>query len=488
MSLRRRLALALLAMVALALVIVGAATYALVTRSQLDLVDEDLERAHPRIEEAASGTPLDLAAIREAAPGLYVELRDPAGATFGLVPVRTGDGGPVDLEGVDLPTPPPPATGGSADDDGFAADGDDEPRYTTVGIADDLQMRVRTTRAADGSLLIIGRLLEELERTRHLLLAVLAGAGMVAVLAALGLGTWLVRAALRPLDAVERAAADISDDDLGRRVPGADRGTEVGRLAATINRMLQRLQDAFAQRERDLAAVQESERRMRRFVADASHELRTPLAATAAYAELFERGARDRPEDLARAMAGIRAETGRMADLIDDLLLLARLDEGRPLERGTVDLVRLVADAIDAASTVDPDHPISGRFDGPVEVRGDPGRLRQLVDNLLANVRSHTPTGTPCEVRVGAEGDRVVLVVDDRGPGMAEEDTARAFERFHRADTSRSRSAGGGSGLGLSIVAAIAEAHGGTADLTSSPGTGTTVRIELPPVDGVGCS
>jgi two-component system, OmpR family, sensor kinase len=483
MSLRRRLALALLATVALALVIVAIATYAVVSRSQLDLVDEDLERAHPRIEEAASGTPLDLTAIREAGPGLYVELRDPTGATVGVVPVRTGDDGLVDLVGLDVPTPPPPPVGGPADDDEFATDGDDGPRYATIGIAHDLGMRVRTTRGADGSLLIIGRLLEELERTRHLLLAVLGGAGLVAVLVTLGLGTWLLRAALRPLDAVERAAADISDDDLGRRVPGDDRGTEVGRLAATINRMLERLEDAFAQRERDLATVQESERRMRRFVADASHELRTPLAATAAYAELFERGARDRPDDLARAMAGIRSETGRMAGLIDDLLLLARLDEGRPLERGTVDLARLVADAVDAASTVDPDHPISTRFDGPIEVRGDPGRLRQLVDNLLANVRTHTPPGTPCDVRVTSEGGRVILVVEDRGSGMAEEDAALAFERFHRADSSRSRSTGGGSGLGLSIVAAIADAHGGTARLTSIPGAGTTVRIELPPVD-----
>jgi two-component system OmpR family sensor kinase len=253
----------------------------------------------------------------------------------------------------------------------------------------------------------------------------------------------------------------------------------MGRLATAINRMLDRLQGAFEQREDDLAALQESEARMRQFVADASHELRTPIAATAAYAELFERGARDRPDDLARAMAGIRSETARMADLVADLLLLAQLDEGRPQAALTVDLADLVVDAVDAANAVAPDRTVRLRIEDVVIVTGDPSRLRQVVDNLLGNVRTHTPPGTVCSVTVRSEHGRGVVTVADDGPGMSPRDAERAFGRFHRADTSRTR-ASGGAGLGLSIVAAIIEAHHGTVAMTSEPGRGTTVTVTLP--------
>ncbi len=235
--------------------------------------------------------------------------------------------------------------------------------------------------------------------------------------------------------------------------------------------MLAQIESAFRAREA-------SERKLRRFVADASHELRTPLTAVRAYAELFTRGADKRPDDLARAMTGISRESERMSLLVDDLLLLARLDEGRPLERKDVELERVVGDAVETARTVEPDREIAFHAEHAVVV-GDPDRLRQVVDNLLANVRSHTPAGAPVEVSVASLNGDAVIEVKDSGPGMSPEDVSRVFERFYRADASRSR-ASGGVGLGLSIVAAVAEAHGGTASASSEPGGGTTFRVTLP--------
>ena len=197
-----------------------------------------------------------------------------------------------------------------------------------------------------------------------------------------------------------------------------------------------------------------------------------------AYAELFTRGADKRPDDLARAMTGISRESERMSLLVDDLLLLARLDEGRPLERKAVELERVVGDAVETARTVEPGRPIELHADHAV-VTGDPDRLRQVVDNLLSNVRAHTPEGAAVEVTVASANGNAVIEVKDSGPGMSPDDVSRAFERFYRADASRSR-ASGGVGLGLSIVAAVAEAHGGTASASSQPGAGTTFRVTLP--------
>jgi len=221
-----------------------------------------------------------------------------------------------------------------------------------------------------------------------------------------------------------------------------------------------------------------SEQKLRRFVADASHELRTPLAAIRAYAELFTRGAERRPDDLARSMAGISRESERMSVLVEDLLLLARLDEGRPLEREPVELERVVGEAVDTALTVDPDRKIELDAEHAV-VLGDRDRLRQIVDNLLSNVRAHTPPATPVRVSLSTENGAALIEVADSGPGMKAEEAERVFERFYRADTSRSR-ARGGVGLGLSIVAAVAEAHGGTVSARSEPGNGSTFRITLP--------
>jgi two-component system OmpR family sensor kinase len=235
--------------------------------------------------------------------------------------------------------------------------------------------------------------------------------------------------------------------------------------------MLGQIEAAFAARE-------ESERKLRRFVADASHELRTPLAAVRAYAELFTRGADRRPADLARSMQGITCESERMSLLVNDLLLLARLDEGRPLRREPVELDEVVEEAVETALAVEPERPIKLER-ASARVIGDRERLRQIVDNLLANVRAHTSAGSPVRVRVASVDGAAVVEVEDSGHGLTPQETERVFERFYRADRSRAR-ASGGAGLGLSIVSAVTEAHGGSVGARSELGRGATFSIRLP--------
>jgi signal transduction histidine kinase len=331
----------------------------------------------------------------------------------------------------------------------------------------------------DGTQLIFALPLDQVGKTLHHQARVDFAVNVLALLGVLLLGWWLVQLSLRPLAQMEQTAAAIAEGDLDRRVPGDTEPTEVGRLARTLNAMLARIQDAFAARDATERQLRQSEERLRRFVADASHELRTPVAAVAAYAELYERGAANRPEDLARVLTGIRSETTRMGELVEDLLLLARLDEGRPLEREPVELVGLAAEAVGPASAVGPDWPVRLEANHTVEVIGDAARLRQVIDNLLANVRAHTPPGTATVVRVGARAGSGVIEVADNGPGLPGDSEGRVFERFYRADPSRSRQ-NGGAGLGLAIVAAIVAAHGGTVASTATPGGGATFTVWLP--------
>jgi two-component system, OmpR family, sensor kinase len=341
------------------------------------------------------------------------------------------------------------------------------------------EFEVRVAVLPDGAEIIVATPISDTQNTLNRLALIEAGVSAAAVLAAMLVGWWLVRLGLRPLIAVEQTAESIAAGDLRRRVPNENDHSEVGRLAKALNVMLGRIESAFAARLASEERLKASDRRLRQFVGDASHELRTPLTAISAYAELFERGAAENPEDLTRVMTGIRAETARMDRLVADLLTLARLDEGQPIERISVELVTLCAEAAQTARTVAAGWPIALAATEPVEVEGDPHRLRQVLDNLLANVRAHTPEGTDAQVTVSSEAGEAVVVVADSGPGLPEDQAARVFERFFRSDPSRTRSRGG-AGLGLSIVAAIVEAHGGTVSAKSAPGQGMTVTIRLP--------
>ena len=460
LSLRARLVLGVIVLGAIGLAVANVATYASLRSFLIDRTDATLEQASPGIEHELEHS------------GCSGGRRPPPGVDPGdFVQVRTADGAVAcswQLTPLGESAPSPPALPDTID----SGDAGQASFFTVSASEGGERYRVRAaTVPGTDATLITATSLADVDATLRRLLAIMLLVTL-AVLAALAvLGLWVVRVGLRPLDEIGTTAAAIADGDLTRRVERAEPRTEVGRLGLALNAMLAQIEAAF-----DAQAA--SERRLRRFVADASHELRTPLAAVRAYAELFGRGADRRPDDLERAMTGIGRESERMTVLVEDLLLLARLDEGRPLEREPVELDEVVSEAVDAAVAVDPDRPVDLEAD-PVVVLGDRDRLRQVLDNLLSNVRAHTPPGSPVRVRVGAENGLAVVEVADSGPGMTSDETARVFERFYRSDSSRSR-ATGGVGLGLSIVAAVAEAHGGAVSAHSTPGDGATFRITFP--------
>jgi two-component system, OmpR family, sensor kinase len=308
--------------------------------------------------------------------------------------------------------------------------------------------------------------------------------GVIALIAATTVGIVIIRRQLEPLSRVSAAARQVADLDLDRgevqlptpivKVDPASAHTEVGQLGSALNRMLDRIAGA-------LSARHASETRIRQFVADASHELRTPLAAIRGYSELAQRKRDDVPDDIAHAMSRVESETQRMTQLVEDMLLLARLDTGRPLEREPVDLSRLVVDAVSDAHIAGPDHQWSLDLpDEPVVVSGDEARLHQVLGNLLANARTHTPAGTlvTTSLAVDDAGGGAVLTVADDGPGIPSWLRPEIFERFARGDSSRSRR-GGNTGLGLAIVAAVVRAHHGTIDVNSAPGK-TEFAVTLP--------
>jgi two-component system OmpR family sensor kinase len=293
------------------------------------------------------------------------------------------------------------------------------------------------------------------------------GVGISLLIAATGFGLWLVRLGLKPLSDMADTADAIAGGEVDRRIPVRG-GSEVEHLAHALN-------NAFDAR-------QESEDKLRRFVTDASHELRTPLTSIRGYSELLRRGALADPEQGARAVARIEDEAARMGVLVDDLLLLARLDQGRPLERAPVDLTVIATDAVSDARAIDPERPVVLHTNGRVIVDGDDARLRQVLANLLANTRDHTPATTPVEVAVSSSNGDAVIEVTDDGPGLADDEGGRVFDRFWRADTARGHRHGsaGGSGLGLAIVQAIVAAHGGRAVAGNAPGHGARFAIHLP--------
>jgi two-component system, OmpR family, sensor kinase len=331
------------------------------------------------------------------------------------------------------------------------------------------------------------------------------------VLVALAItGIAIVRSSLRPLTDIELTAGAIAAGDLSQRVPDRDPRTEVGRLGRSLNTMLAQVEAAFHARERSEAAALRSEEKMRQFVADASHELRTPLTAIRGYAEYYRQrggvgngarhaapadaepilagGGRLTEPDIDRIMQRVEQESARMGVLVEDMLLLARLDQQRPLERRPVDLLTLAADAVQDARMIAPQRKIELTVGGGAAflVLGDEARLRQVITNLMSNALSHTPDGTPIDVRILAHGPdgrlpvpSVSIEVDDHGAGLSEEQAERVFERFYRADQARGRKTGG-AGLGLAIVAALVDAHGGAVGVDTAPGSGAMFWITLP--------
>jgi two-component system OmpR family sensor kinase len=442
-----------MALAAVGLVAADVATYGSLRSFLVSRIDTTLQDEHQAFEGRPGSDEL------HAPPGVYYQVRGANGRTV-LTPLR------VDLFRGQT-APPAPLLPQTIHVSAHPNEGPDRVSYFSVGSrnsGEQYRVRAAVEPELNDSMLIVATSLHDVNSTLHRLFFVelLVTLAVLAALAILGL--WIVRLGLRPLREIEATAAAITAGDLSRRVEHADPQTEVGRVGSALNTMLDR--------------IEASDRRLRRFVADASHELRTPLAAVRAYAELFGRGAAARPADLERSMSGITREAERMSLLVDDLLLLARLDEGRPLERKPVDLAALVGEAVDAARVVEPDRPLELSAE-PATVTGDEARLRQVVDNLLANARAHTAAGTPVSVELRRIDSRAELTVADHGPGLTEEQAARVFERFYRADSSRTRLSGG-AGLGLSIVAAVTEAHGGTTEARPTPGGGATFVITLP--------
>jgi two-component system OmpR family sensor kinase len=461
-SLQRRLLLTTATVVFVALLIADVATYVSLRSFLTHRVDTSLAAADHSLAQVLFGPEAHADPDRKGdafaavVPGAYVELRDKTGRV-----VFTGSARrtyvtvkpkyPLRITGLTTPA---------------------AVRFFNVGsVGGTTRFRVRAERTADGGTLLVALSLDDVAHTLRTLLVIAIVVTLAALGAAVALAAWLVSLGMRPLRDIEATAARIAGGDLTQRVP-ADARTEVGRLGTALNAMLQRIEDAFRRRT-------ESEERLKLFVADASHELRTPVSAVAAYAELFELGARDRPDDLARAMHGIRRETQRLSTLIDELLLLARVDKRGLMRREPVDLVALAGEAVQSALVLGPSWPLTMSAPRPVEVIGDPIALRQIIDNLLANVRGHTPAGTAARVRIFADGDEIVLEVADEGPGLAEAEAERVFERFYRADPWQPR-ARGGTGLGLSVVAALAQAHGARTELHTRPGSGAKFRVIFP--------
>ncbi|MET9255420.1 HAMP domain-containing sensor histidine kinase [Streptomyces sp. NPDC003717] len=448
-SLRGRLLISLLALAAVALLTLDTVVYGVLRDYLTDRTDTTLRAVRQRVgrqltaPEPGGSLGSDVRGL--GASEFFLQLRRPDGTVRELVPgLRDPDAG---LPRLPDPLPGPggrePVTVGSTTSEG--------PAY-----------RLLTQRVPGRGVLVAAAPLDQVQGTLRRLVLVEGGAtgGTLVLLAASGL--WVVRRGLRPLEAMARDADAIAGGRTAGRVAPADEDTEVGRLGLALNTML--------------AGQQETQERLRQFVADASHELRTPVTAVLGYADLHHQGALTTDEHRERAMAGITAEALRMRGLVEDLLLLARLDSVPAGERLPVDLAAVAREAAGAARLIDPDRPLTVRAEAGAVVLGDAGRLRRAVDNLLANVRAHTPPRTPASVTVRAAEEAVIEVADE-GPGIRAEALPLVFHRFYRADPARS---GDGSGLGLAIVRAVAEAHGGTAVLTSTEGEGTRVGLRLP--------
>ncbi len=347
---------------------------------------------------------------------------------------------------------------------------------TTPAVDGSFDYRTLVQRDNNGEYLVTAAPLTQADAAVSRIIKILVIAGIGALAVAILASWWIIWRDFRPVDQMVDTAAAIGAGDLSRRVPSANPRTELGRLGKALNDMLTQIEEAVRARTA-------SEERLRRFIADAAHELRTPLTSLRGYAELYRQGAIPDQEGVANAMGRIESEGARMARLVDDMLLLARLDQQRALESRPIEVVDMMRDAISDFQAVDPSRPLTVDLAPSAVVNGDPVRLRQIIDNLLTNVRIHTPANTSVHVTVATAEGYVDISVADQGPGIDAADREHIFERFWRADAGRTRSRGG-TGLGLAIVASLVHAHNGTITVTSDPGRGTNFTVRLPLAKG----
>jgi two-component system OmpR family sensor kinase len=484
LTLRARLVLAVVALVALAQGAFFAVTYREYRSSEYQQLDSQLREAAPVVDQTLdaeqggqAGPPLNLRSMSDHGPGYgqapssgspapaqpRPDLVLPPG-TFGEWRGANGRlaGGPVQLE-ADAAQPDLPAVLAAAPPSGrfFGVPAAHGSTHFEVFEVPDRQYQVVVaipTTEVDSAL------------TRLTLIEGLGSAGLLAVVSA---GAWLVlRRGLRPLERMASTASRIWAGDLAQRVAPSGDGTEVGQLGLALNTMLADIEAAFAERDA-------TEARLRQFLADASHELRTPLTSIQGFAELFRLHGDDARVELPTILRRIEEESARMRVLVEDLLLLARLDQHRPALAAPVDLAVLAADACTDAVAADPGRPVALDAAGPLMVAGDDAHLRQAIGNLLSNALRHTPAASPLEVSCARVGEEAVVSVRDHGPGLDAETLARAFDRFWQGDRAR---VGTGAGLGLSIVAAIAAEHGGRAEAANAPGGGACFSLILPAV------
>ena len=461
-SLRGRLLIGVISLVVLGLLIADIATYAALQSSLISQLDDQIKSGHNAAISGLGGPNEGPGQSGSGLPaGTVIELLSPSRGVLLAkrleVPGSTASSAMPDLpEHLPAASEKAPAfltlagTGGVAQyraaiwpEDFFSGN------YVVLAIP------------MTGVLSTLSRLLE---------LEAVISAGVVVATAILAL--LIIRISLRPLEKMGTVANEIAAGDLSRRVEPATGKTEIGRLGLALNGMLSQIESAFAERTA-------SNGRLRRFVADASHELRTPLTSIRGYSEMLRRGAAESPTDAELARRRIEEEAIRMTGLVDDMLVLARVDQGRPLDHEPVDLQAIAGDAAADARAVAPQRDINLTVPGRVVVNGDDTRLRQVVGNLVRNALVHTPPKTPIDISLSTEDSVARLSVADHGPGLAADDIDRIFEPFYRADPSRSRDSGG-AGLGLSIVSAVVTAHGGHVKVRETEGGGATFEVELP--------
>ena len=462
-SLRGRLLLGVISLVVIGLLISDVATYAFLQRFLITRVDEQLTSNYQAAVGVLGGPDEGPRSSFGYRPGTVFELVSANGTLLAPPKVVTTVGSAPSNA---LPVLPHKLLNSGIDKP--------SPAYTVEGTGGVEQYRVIDwpEDSFNGNFVVLAIPLTDELSTLSQLLILESSISLAVVAATVILALLIVRIGLRPLQRMGAVAQDIAAGDMSRRVEPATPKTEIGRLGLALNGMLSQIEAAFAERTA-------SNDRLRRVIADASHELRTPLTSIRGYAEMLRRGAAESPEDSESARRRIEQEAIRMTGLVDDLLVLARLDQGRPLAKESVDLRAIATDAVADARVVAPQREISLSANGPVVVTGDDTRLRQVIGNLMRNALVHTPQQTPIEVAVATDDGLGLMSVADHGPGLDEGDVGRIFEPFYRADPSRSRDSGG-AGLGLSIVSAVVTAHGGRVKVSQTDGGGATFEVELP--------